>query len=146
MAWDIKSIDNCSKGIDLHLYNWLCREFGNKLANKLLPVMTEYYRLAYIRKPEFMGGTRTEEKDPRYKEVADLPWTKNELYQRIRAYSAIADKVVKLSTEVPSDKKDAWFELIEYPVRAAAEMNKKHLYGQLARHDIFPGTDYAGMR
>jgi len=136
MAWDIKSIDNCSKGIDLHLYNWLCREFGNKLANKLLPVMTEYYRLAYIRKPEFMGGTRTEEKDPRYKEVADLPWTKNELYQRIRAYSAIADKVVKLSTEVPSDKKDAWFELIEYPVRAAAEMNKKHLYGQLARHGL----------
>lgn len=29
--------------------------------------MNEYYRLAYIRKPEFMGNTRIEEKDPKYK-------------------------------------------------------------------------------
>lgn len=32
--------------------------------------------------------------------------------------------------------RSAWFELVEYPVKASAEMNFKHLYGQLARHGM----------
>ena len=33
----------------------------NFLGKRLLPLMKEHYRLAYIRKPEFMGNTREEE-------------------------------------------------------------------------------------
>lgn len=38
-----------------------------------------------------------------------------------------------ISKSIAVEKKDAWFQLVEYPVRCAAEMNKKFLYGQLAR-------------
>lgn len=136
MAWNINAIENNQKGLNKHLDNWLSREFGEQNSAALAGIMQEYYRLAYIRKPEFMGNTRTEEKDPKYKVVSDLNWTEAEIKQRLADYEKISKQVVQLSASIPTEKKDAWFELIEYPVRAAAEMNKKHLYGQLARHSL----------
>lgn len=145
MAWDINSIANNQQGLDQHLRNWLAREFGEKHASTLLGIMNEYYRLAYIRKPEFMGNTRTEETDPKYKIVSDLNWSNAYVKTRIQDYERIANQVVTLSKSIPFAKQDTWFELIEYPVRAAAEMNKKHLYGQLARHGEtdWKSSDYA---
>lgn len=136
MAWDINAIENNIDGLDKHLYTWFQREFGEQNAKELLPVMNEYYRLAYIRKPEFMGNTREEEKDPKYKIVSDLPWSKEYIQKRIAQYEVISDKVISLSANIPAHKRDAWFQLVEYPVRCAAEMNKKQLYGQLARHGL----------
>lgn len=136
MAWNINGINNDIEGLESHLHSWLSREFGGRNAKELVAIMNEYYRLSYIRKPEFMAGTRTEESDPKYKVVADLPWSEMEIEQRIGDYRAISDRVEVLSKEIPMEKKDAWFQLVEYPVRGAAEMNKKHLYGQLARHGL----------
>jgi len=134
MAWDINSIQNDVKSLDKHLKTWLQREIDKKYANDLLHIMNEYYRLAYIRKPEFMGNTRTEESNPAYKIVSDLPWSEQQINQRITDYQAIENQVKKISANIPESKKSAWFQLIEYPVVASAEMNKKILYGQLARH------------
>jgi hypothetical protein len=134
MAWNINAIEGNKQGFDRHLHNWLVREFGNGHANDLLQVMNEYYRLAYIRKPEFMGNTRTEERNPAYREVKDLPWSENYIRTRIGEYETIAAKVSALSSLIPTSAQDAWFQLIEYPVRGAAEMNRKHLYAQMARH------------
>ena len=36
--------------------------------------------------------------------------------------------------ELPKERKDEFYQLFKYPVQAAAQMNNKHLYGQLARH------------
>lgn len=134
MAWDIRGIKNNAKGLEEHLSAWLSREFGVENAHGLLAVMNEYYRLAYIRKPEFMGNTRTEEKDPAFKVVKDLPWSEAEIKERLQDYEDISERVVQLSSRIAPEKQAAWFQLVEYPVRAAAEMNKKHLYAQLARH------------
>lgn len=134
MAWDIHGIENSEAGLEKHLSAWLTRAFGKTLARQLVPVMNEYYRLAYIRKPEFMGNTRTEEKDPSYKVVKDLPWSETEIRERIRSYEQLAETVARLSSRVPAEQADNWYQWIEYPIRAAAEMNKKHLYAQLARH------------
>jgi len=134
MAWDINSIQNNVTSLDNHLRNWLQREFGKEYSADLLQIMTEYYRLAYIRKPEFMGNTRTEESNPAFKIVSDLPWSEQEINQRIKDYETIENQVKKISRSIPTDKQAAWFQLIEYPVKAASEMNKKILYGQLARH------------
>lgn len=134
MAWNINAIEGNKQGLDDHLRNWLAREFGNTHADDLLWVMNEYYRLAYIRKPEFMGNTRTEEADPKYKMVCDLPWSENDIRSRLAQYDNITAKVQQLSATIPSASQNAWFQLVEYPVRGAAEMNRKHLIGQLARH------------
>lgn len=136
MAWDINSIENNIDGLQAHLTGWLEREFGKQYSGDLTSVMNEYYRLAYIRKPEFMGNTRTEERDPISKQVKDLPWTEDEIKTRIKQYNDISEKVDSLSNHIDSNNKSSWFQLIEYPVKAAAEMNKKHLYAQLARHGM----------
>ncbi|MFM2361270.1 MAG: hypothetical protein RLZZ316_172 [Bacteroidota bacterium] len=134
MGWNMDAIENNSKGLDKHLQTWLAGEFGATNAKDMLPVLNEYYRLAYIRKPEFMGATRTEESDPKYKIVADLPWSEEQINQRLKEYAAIETKVVQIAKRIPSAKQDSWFQLIEYPLRGAAAINQKLLYAQLARH------------
>ena len=113
-----------------HLSDWLEREFGKKQVKKLLEIKNEYYRLAYIRKPEHMGNTRTEEKDPIHNTLKDMPWTEEEVQTRLQEYSTLEKKIDLLSGKIPTDKRDSWFQLVEYPVKGAAEMNKKHLFAQ----------------
>ncbi|MCD8164712.1 MAG: glycosyl hydrolase 115 family protein [Bacteroides sp.] len=134
MAWNIEAIEDNSQGLDKHLRNWLAREFGEEHADPLREVMDEYYRLAWIRKPEFMGNTRTEEQDPIYKVVRDLPWSKEYIRERIDQYETIARKVRQIAADIPEEQYPCWYQLVEYPVLGATEMNKKHLYAQLARH------------
>ncbi|WP_443938901.1 glycosyl hydrolase 115 family protein [Pedobacter sp. MW01-1-1] len=136
MAWDIDAIADTKEGLQTHLANWLSREFGSEKSADIQGVINEYYRLAYIRKPEFMGNTRTEEKDPKYNVISDLPWTEQEIRTRLAAYATIEKKVQELAPSIPAEKQSTWFELVEYPVLASAEMNKKALYGQLARHNL----------
>jgi Glycosyl hydrolase family 115/Gylcosyl hydrolase family 115 C-terminal domain len=135
MGWNMGAIENSNTGLDKHLHNWMAREFGAAIAKDIIPVINEYYRLAYIRKPEFMGATRTEESDPKYKIVTDLPWSEAEINKRLKEYAAIETKVQQIAKRIPQVKKESWFQLIEYPVRGAAALNKKLLIAQLARHE-----------
>ena len=133
MAWNLDKVS--SEGVTAHLKHWLERELGTSCAKTILPVMQEHYRLAHIRKPEFMGNTREEEKNPVYRVVKDLPWSEREINERLNAYSELSETVEKAASKVPADRQSAYFELVKYPVQAAAQMNRKLLYAQLARHD-----------
>lgn len=132
MAWNLDAV--ASEGVTSHLKHWLEREFGTSCAKAVLPVMQEHYRLAHIRKPEFMGNTREEEKDPAYRIVKDLPWSEKEINERLQAYGNLSETVERMALKVPVDRQSAYFELVKYPVQAAAQMNRKLLYAQLARH------------
>lgn len=133
MAWNFEEVTQI--GITNHLKRYLQREFGQHMGQELLPIMQEHYRLAYIRKPEFMGNTREEERtNPLSRVVKDLPWSEKEINERLRSYREIASKVEKMAKKIPAYQQDAFFELIKYPVQAAAQMNVKMLTAQLARH------------
>lgn len=133
MAWNIDKV--AEEGVSTHLENFLQREFGEEVGSTLLPVMQEHYRLAYIRKPEFMGNTREEEYHTNaYRIVKDMPWSKEYILQRLSDYQDISDEAERLSTQICDGREDAYFQLVKYPIQAAAEMNKKMLYAQLARH------------
>ena len=133
MAWNIDQFTE--GGVSDHLCNFLKREFGEAIGEDLLPVMMEHYRLSYIRKPEFMGNTREEEYHTNaYRIVKDMPWSRSYINKRLEDYQVISDKVEKLASRIQQDRQDAYFQLIKYPVQATAEMNKKMLYAQFARH------------
>lgn len=132
MAWNIDQVSK--EGVTCHMANFLKREFGDTAGKQLLPIMIEQYQLAYIHKPEFMGNTRVEEKSPVYTVVKDLPMTESEITQRLAAYNKLSDAVEKVNTVIPANRQSAYYELVKYPVQAAAQMNNKHLYAQLARH------------
>ena len=133
MAWNLDKVS--SEGVTAHLKHWLERELGASCAKTILSVMQEHYRLAHIRKPEFMGNTREEEKNPVYRVVKDLPWSEREINERLNAYSELSETVEKAASKVPAGRQSAYFELVKYPVQAATQMNRKLLYAQLARHD-----------
>lgn len=133
MAWNLDKVS--FEGVTAHLKHWLERELGTSCAKTILSVMQEHYRLAHIRKPEFMGNTREEEKNPVYRVVKDLPWSEREINERLNAYSELSETVEKAASKVPAGRQSAYFELVKYPVQAATQMNRKLLYAQLARHD-----------
>ena len=132
MAWNIDEVNEI--GVTAHLKSWLEREFGSNRAEELLPAMEAHYQLSYIRKPEFMGNTREEERDPKYKVIKDLPWSEQTISERLRSYTVLSDVVERMESNIPADRQDAYFQLVKYPVQAAAQMNRKILTAQLARH------------
>lgn len=132
MAWNIDEVNEI--GVTAHLKSWLGREFGSNCAEELLPAMEAHYQLSYIRKPEFMGNTREEERDPKYKVIKDLPWSEQTISERLRSYTTLSDVVERMESNIPADRQDAYFQLVKYPVQAAAQMNRKILTAQLARH------------
>ena len=147
MAWNINSIDNSN--LSDHLRNWASREFGEKNADEIVGIMNEYYRLAAIRRPEHMGFNMVEIWG--YPRGGLMPnkipdFTEGEAKQRIEDYDRIEKAVIKLSASIPANRKDAFFQLVEYPVRAASQMNKKFLKtGQdalNAYYEIVKLTDY----
>jgi len=126
LAWDINSIK--SDGINDYLKKWISREFTGNIASELSFVLNEYYRLAFLRKPEYMGWSQTEPTTP----VKLSDFSAEESQNRITAYNNLIQKVDSLSAFIPAEKKDAWFQLVVYPVKGAAYMNHKFLYWKLA--------------
>jgi hypothetical protein len=132
MAWNIGGVQQPCISTREHLRNWLQREFDENAGNQLLPVMQEFYLLSHIRKPEFLGNTRVYEKER--DKIADLPWSEKEISDRLLRFGKISDKVENIETQIPKNRKNAYFQLIKYPVQTSAQMNDKLLLAQLARH------------
>lgn len=125
LAWNINSIK--SDGLNEYLKNWISREFTPEIATDLSVVFEEYYRLASLRKPEYMGWSQTEPTTP----IQLSDFSAEESLNRIKAYDNLIQKVDNLAAFVPNERKDAWFQLVVYPVKGAAYMNHKFLYWNL---------------
>ena len=106
LAWDVDKW----KPENAHLYNkfWAEKTFGAELADEIASIKDEYYELGAGGKPEHIFNVR---------------FTDEEMNQRIDRYAAIAAKVDRLAAKVPDRLKDAYFELVEYPVKGAWNMN-----------------------
>jgi hypothetical protein len=139
MAWNINSVQPNS--IQKHLENWLCQQFGYETGTKLLPVMTEYFHLTAIRKPEFMGWSQTELDKKKYDrglspasntEFNSLEFG-NELDRYLDSYENLKKSIDEIEKTVSPELKDAYFSAIKYPVYAAAAMATKQLEAQEAR-------------
>lgn len=134
MAWDIDRFRS-EDALDSYLAGWYGEQLGVD-GTALLPLWKNYYDLSFACRPEFLGGVRTEEKDPRYKQVNDVPLNADEIIDRLVKSREIDYKVTAMAAAVPAGKRDAWFQLVEYPLRSMAAMNEKCLGAQLARHGL----------
>jgi len=118
-----------------HLQAFMQREFGAENAVRLSHIMQTYYHLANQRKPEFMGWSRVEEsaypggKSP----VVDTEFSPEEAEARVQAYANIEGQVRSINESLTGSKRNAFFELVFYPVVAASMHNQKILYAQMAR-------------
>lgn len=129
LAWNIDVVNH--NNIDVHLKNWAAREFGEKLADDIAALKQEYYRLAMLRKPEFMGWSRTEPSTATQQGEFSTRGI-NDLEIRLSQYHRLYQQADALKEKVAPRLRDAYFQLVEYPVKGAALMNDKFLYAQLA--------------
>ena len=133
MAWNRDMLMN--RDSNIHLKQWLSREFGEEMAEKLVPLWNSYYALSYERRPEFLGNTRTEERsEPVYNIVKDLPWSDGKVTERLEQCDELEKEIRDLSQHIRDANQAQWFQLVEYPMLSLCAMNRKMLGAQLARH------------
>lgn len=130
MAWGIDKFN--ADNIPEHLNTWTKKIFGEKEGKEIAGTMQNYYNLAFTRRPEFMGWSQTEP-TTQTKETEFNPFEfNNEAEERVEAYRKIENKSIALADKIPARLKDAYYQLVEYPVRGASLMNRKWIYAQLA--------------
>lgn len=114
-----------------HLATWLAGQFAPAFADRIAGIMTEYYDLAFERRPEFMGFNQVEPTRPI--RIGDYVRTGGaEAQQRIDDYADLVARAEALAADIPPDRKDAYFQLVLYPVRGAASLNERNLKLDLA--------------
>jgi hypothetical protein len=131
LAWDMKKFDYSS--INHRQSQFLALTFGAKYEKDFQEILDNYYRLAWSRKPEFMGWER-EWDAPKYKDILNSDFSfqnYNEAQQRLADYKRISDMVDKISKELPESLRPAFFEMMAYPVMGSYQMNRKFLLAQL---------------
>ncbi|AHE51929.1 glycosyl hydrolase 115 family protein [Sphingomonas sanxanigenens] len=114
-----------------HLTAWAEAQFGKEQARRIAGILTHYYDLAFERRPEFIGFSQTEPTRPI--RIGDYIRTGgDEAQRRIDAYAALAFRTDAVGRTLPEDRRDAWFQLVGYPVHGAADINRRNLSLDLA--------------
>ncbi len=114
-----------------HLNGWMRTQFGPETAPEIAAIMTDYYALAFERRPEFMGFGQSEPITPNQ----PTPYTASggdETQRRLDRYADITRRAEAVYAALPADRKSAFFELVLYPIRAAASLNERILKLDLA--------------
>lgn len=140
MAWDIDGFDY--KKANEYQSRFMSGIFGEKYEEDFSFILDEYYRLAWSRKPEFMGWER-EWDAPEFKELADTEFSfnnYNDAQQRLADYKAISDKCKSVLDSLSMEYRSAFFEIIGYPVMASYQMNRKFLMAQYNKEQFSEGN------
>jgi len=106
---------------------WASQIFGKKYSKDIAAIKNTYYELAASGKPEHLGL---------------VSFDKNEENERLEKYSRITLDVAQLKDRIPTRLKDAYFQLIYYPVTSAALMNQKIILAKRSLDPTLP-TDSA---
>lgn len=140
LAWNVDAFD--SKSINHHQSEYMATLFGKAYTSRFQHILDEYYRLAWSRKPEFMGWER-EWDSKEYTGLKDTEYSfqnYSEAQMRIRDYEKISSEVTSIMTELPTEKRVAFFELMAYQTMASYQMNRKFLMAQLNHEQYKQGN------
>lgn len=137
MAWNFDAFDIAS--VNNHQAEMLAGIFGNIYKDEFQHILDEYYRLAWSRKPEYMGF-EYEWDDDEHTGLRDTEFSfanYNDAQQRLADYQNLADRVEAIAQALPSGTttRESFFQLIQYPVQASYQMNRKFLMAQL-NHEL----------
>lgn len=149
-AWDVSSLDYT--GINRYQSRFLARTFGEKYEKDFQDILDNYYRLAWSRKPEFMGWERQWDTAQK-KEIKNTDFSfqhYNDAQQRLADYKRISDLSDKILKELPVNARPSFYEFLAYPVMGSYQMNRKFLMAQL-NSELFdannlPGSNWAAQQ
>jgi hypothetical protein len=120
LAWDV----NRWKPSEAHNYikYWATKTFGSEVAQEIADIQTGYYRLQAAGKDAH---------------VWFVNYSAEQIEQRIADWRALSAHATELASRIPETLKNAYFELVGYPVCGAAMINE---YQLLARRSMVRAT------
>ena len=120
LAWDI----NRWKPSEAHNYikYWAAKTFGNEVAQEIADIQAGYYRLQAAGKDAH---------------VWFVNYSAEQMEQRVAEWRALKAHATELASRIPESLKNAYFELVSYPVCGAAMINE---YQLLARRSMVRAT------
>ena len=130
MAWNPETFS--FRTANSHQAAFLAETFGMGTdVATLQSLLNDYYRLAWSRKPEFMGFEyEWDDKEHTGLKPTGFSFRNyGEAQQRLADYQRISDMVERLAPA--GTAREAFFEMVQFPVQAACQMNRKFLMAQL---------------
>ena len=101
-----------TQNADRFIREWSAKTFGPETADDIAGIMDGYYRLAASGKPEH---------------VRWIDYSESEVTERLRTYRELREKAAQVRERIPARLRDAYFELVQYPVAGAGLMNEYFL-------------------
>jgi hypothetical protein len=108
------------------LVRWAARDLDPRFADEIASIMEQYYHLGLARRPEHLVQAGR-------KDLLKYSWfshteANDEALQRINQYDAIARRAQAVYEQLPATRKDAFFQLVLYPVQCASLINRKVIF------------------
>ena len=135
MAWDIGRFT--ADNVVTYPARWLAGIFGEAYYDRLEAMTREHLRLAFPRKPEYMGwGYHWNRFDHNCEQLTDTDFSftnYDEAPRRLEAYRKRGARAEALLHEIGDEARPAFYQLVYYPLRGAELMNRMTLGGQRNR-------------
>lgn len=135
MAWDIGRFT--ADNVVTYPARWLAGIFGEAYYDRLEAMTREHLRLAFPRKPEYMGwGYHWNRFDHNCEQLTDTDFSftnYDEAQRRLEAYRKLGARAEALLHEIGDEARPAFYQLVYYPLRGAELMNRMTLGGQRNR-------------
>ncbi len=133
MAYDFPSFGY--HNANTYQAEWLAKVFGGKYLPAFQFILDHYYRLAWDRKPEFMGY-EMEWDTPEYARLydTDFSFQTGTAQKRLVEYQDICFAYDAVERGISPELRPALFEMLGYSVHSSYQMNRKFLYAQ-ANHE-----------
>jgi hypothetical protein len=110
-----------------YLKLWATREFGRAHADDIADIVARYTQYNGRRKPELLAPDT----------YSALNY--GEAERIVADYNALAERALRIAQQLPAARRDAFFELVLYPVRACAVVNELYATVQLNRMYVAQG-------
>lgn len=124
MAWDPQRYRH--DNVRDFLVRWAARDLDPRFAEEVSSIMEEYYRLGFARRPEHL--VQAKGKNPLTYSWFSHTNANDEAMQRVEAYDVLARRAQAVYDQLPTTRKDAFFQLVLYPVQCASLINAKVIY------------------
>jgi hypothetical protein len=139
LAWDVERYGPDAQRTFLR--EFYAQQFGPTHAEEMAALRDEYYRICAIRRPEHMGFNRIYPNTP----VQNSDWShapdNDEAGAFLERWRAIARGAEALASKLPTEQREAYFQLVEYPACAGAAMAEKMILAEKAR--LSRSSDFA---
>jgi hypothetical protein len=104
-----------NKNIGEYTALWAAREFGSKYAGEIADIVNKYTKYNARRKPELLEPTTYSLTN--YREAERV----------VEEFNALAAKAEDIYGKLPSEFKDAFYELVLFPTKACAQVNEMYV-------------------